>query len=168
MPFVRYYSDTKANGVDKNLVNYGCEGGNTESAYDFITSVGGLVLDKDYSYTSYLGKSGECDATRDDYVVTVDNYYTVKNEESMMNYVLATGPLSVCLDASDWSSYKSGIVSSCGNTPDHCVQVVGVNLKKNYWIVSNTLYCIIRTLSHPSLPVTVLIMRYAYILNELE
>ena len=29
----------------------------------------------------------------------------------------------MCLDASEWSSYMSGIITSCGNDVDHCVQV---------------------------------------------
>lgn len=48
----------------------------------------------------------------------------VDGEDEMEAYVKSTGPLSVCLDASAWSSYKSGIVSACNTTVDHCVQVL--------------------------------------------
>jgi C1A family cysteine protease len=56
----------------------------------------------------------------------------------MINYVLAKGPLSICLAASTWSSYTSGIVSSCDKNVDHCVQVVGVDTDNDYWIVRNS------------------------------
>ena len=58
----------------------------------------------------------------------------------MIDYVLGTGPLSVCLDASTWSSYTSGIVTAaaCGTDVDHCVQAVGLNEDDGYWIVRNS------------------------------
>lgn len=59
-------------------------------------------------------------------------------EDDMETYVLTTGPLSVCLDASQWSSYTSGIVSSCGNDVDHCVQAVGLDTVAGYWKVRNS------------------------------
>ena len=55
-----------------------------------------------------------------------------------MDYVLSTGPLSVCLDASEWGSYTSGVMASCGTDVDHCVQVVGVDTENGYWIVRNS------------------------------
>jgi C1A family cysteine protease len=58
----------------------------------------------------------------------------------MASYVQSTGPLSVCLDASSWSSYTSGIMSSCGDSVDHCVQAVGVYPASTdgYWKVRNS------------------------------
>jgi Papain family cysteine protease len=73
-----------------------------------------------------------------DYAVTVEEYYTVIGETSMTDYVLSTGPLSICVDASDWATYQSGIVATCGTDVDHCVQVVGVDTVKGYWKVRNT------------------------------
>jgi C1A family cysteine protease len=55
----------------------------------------------------------------------------------MSNYVLSTGPLSVCVDAARWNSYRGGIVTSCGNRVDHCVQAVGVDTS-SHWIVRNS------------------------------
>ena len=37
--------------------NYGCSGGNTETAYEYVKSVGGLELDSNYPYTSYYDES---------------------------------------------------------------------------------------------------------------
>lgn len=67
--------------------------------------------------------------------------YTFSNkqkETQMIDYVLEKGPLSVCLDASEWDSYVSGVVSTCGEDVDHCVQVVGVDTEQGAWKVRNS------------------------------
>jgi C1A family cysteine protease len=116
----------------------GCDGGNTETAYYYVYTAGGLTTDENYPYTSYWADTGECTYTGGQGVVTVDAYYTISGESNMKDFVLSTGPLSICLDASSWSSYKSGIVSSCGNDIDHCVQAVGINTDKGYWKIRNS------------------------------
>jgi C1A family cysteine protease len=118
--------------------NYGCMGGNTETAYLYISSAGGLNTATEYPYASFYGTTGNCITTKTNYVVTVDGYYAVEGEEDMKNYVMSTGPLSICLDASDWATYQSGVVSVCGTDIDHCVQVVGINTEEGYWKVRNS------------------------------
>jgi C1A family cysteine protease len=70
--------------------------------------------------------------------MTVSGFKTIADETSMISYVLSTGPLSVCLDASKWATYTSGIVSSCSKNIDHCVQVVGIDTTEQYWKVRNS------------------------------
>ena len=55
-----------------------------------------------------------------------------------MDYVLSTGPISVCLDAMNWHTYQSGVLSICGRTIDHCVQAVGVDIVSNVWKIRNS------------------------------
>lgn len=118
----------------------GCNGGWTENAYNYVKGAGGLETNADYPYTSASGTTGSCKAlTSSKQVVTVTGYTTIKSESSMASYMQSTGPLSVCVDASKWNSYKSGIVSSCGNRVDHCVQAVGVDASSSgYWKVRNS------------------------------
>lgn len=117
----------------------GCNGGWTENAYKYVTSTGGIEQESDYPYTSMTGKTGTCAAESSKYVVTVDKYYGLKGETNMANYMLETGPLSVCLDANTWNTYTGGIMSVCGNQVDHCVQAVGVDTGSNgYWKVRNS------------------------------
>jgi len=111
---------------------FGCSGGWTESAYGYVKKAGGLALESTYPYTSYQGVTGSC-KTGAPPVVTVNSYTTISGETNMANYVLATGPLSVCLDASSWNSYTGGIMSVCGDDVDHCVQAVGVNTATGGW-----------------------------------
>jgi C1A family cysteine protease len=56
----------------------------------------------------------------------------------MEQYVLTTGPLSVAVDASTWSSYTSGVVTSCGTSINHYAQIVGIDETNNYWLVRNS------------------------------
>ncbi len=59
-------------------------------------------------------------------------------------YAVATkGPIAVSVDASTWSSYKSGIFNGCNQTnPDinHAVVLVGYgeDSGQKYWLVRNS------------------------------
>lgn len=124
--------------VSCDRVDLGCAGGNTETAYEYIARAGGLMSDEDYPYRSYYTDTGACRFDGAKALVTIKGFYTLRGEVAMENYVLSTGPLSVCLDASTWSSYTSGIITSCGTEVNHCVQVVGINTKESYWKVRNS------------------------------
>ena len=55
----------------------------------------------------------------------------------MIDYVLNTGPLSICLDASEWNTYIGGVVTTCTKHLNHCVQIVGINTIDMIWKVRN-------------------------------
>jgi len=117
----------------------GCNGGWTEHAYNYVKKAGGIETDASYPYTSYQGVTGQCHSSASQFKIGVDSYTTLKDESSMATYVQSTGPLSVCVDASTWNSYKGGIMTSCGNRVDHCVQAVGVDASSSgYWKVRNS------------------------------
>jgi len=118
----------------------GCNGGWTEHAYDYVKKAGGLELDSAYPYTSYQGTTGTCKADKTKFKLTVSGYTTINGESAMTSFMQGTGPLSVCLDASKWNSYKGGVVTSCGQRVDHCVQAVGVDTAASepYWLVRNS------------------------------
>ncbi len=124
--------------VQCDSIDEGCDGGNTETAFEYVMYAGGIESESNYPYTSYYDKTGLCTSNATDYVVTVSSYTKIADEDSMISYVLSTGPLSICLDASSWSSYVSGIITTCGKDVDHCVQAVGINLDEGYWIVRNS------------------------------
>ena len=101
------------------------------------------MLESDYPYTSgKAGVTGTCQSDSSKYVVKTKGYTNVasgaKDESTMAAYVQSTGPLSICVDASSWSSYTGGILSTCGNSVDHCVQAVGIDTTQGYWKVRNS------------------------------
>jgi len=118
--------------------SYGCDGGWTENAYNYVKKAGGIETNADYPYSSYQGTTGTCKADKNKFKISVSGYTTIKGESQMATYVQGTGPLSVCVDASSWNSYKGGIMSSCGKSVNHCVQAVGVDTSGGYWKVRNS------------------------------
>ena len=119
----------------------GCGGGWTETAYAYVKNSGGLEQEKDYPYTTalYQGITGTCTDTPSKFVIGITGYTTITGETNMASYVKSTGPLSVCVDAMTWNTYKGGIMSNCGKQIDHCVQAVGVDDSTGgYWKVRNS------------------------------
>jgi len=45
-------------------------------------------------------------------------------------------PVSIAVDASKWSPYKSGVFSNCGTSLDHGVLLAGYT--SSYWLVKNS------------------------------
>jgi len=125
----------------------GCGGGNTETAYSYIESAGGLVSASDYPDTSHSsGSTGSCSSSKaSDPVIAVSSYHTIRStgsgtEAAMASYVESEGPLSICVDANKWQTYKGGIMTNCPTRLDHCVQAVGINTDAStpYWKVRNS------------------------------
>lgn len=124
--------------------SYGCSGGWPYWAFDYIKS-GGQEQESAYPYTSGANMdSGICTSEPKSYVMTLTNYYQIAGanagaiEAAMATYVGTTGPLSICVDANNWSSYRGGVMSICGNSIDHAVQMVGVNTDEGWWKVRNS------------------------------
>ena len=125
----------------------GCGGGNTETAYKYAKNSDGMVQEKDYPYTAgHGGKHQKCaksDLTNP--VIDVKKYFTIgktsnghASEAAMAKYVGSTGPLSICVDASKWQTYKGGVLKNCGTRIDHCVQAVGIDTANGVWKVRNS------------------------------
>jgi C1A family cysteine protease len=131
--------------VSCDTVSSGCQGGWPTWAFDYIKSANGQEEDGVYPYTSgTTGDTGVCAAKSSANVVGVSAYYQISGakaadiESSMQAYVSKTGPLSICADASSWSTYRGGIMSHCGQSINHAIQVVGVNSEEGYWKVRNS------------------------------
>jgi len=117
---------------------FGCGGGWTETAYAYVMKSNGLVDESVYPYTSYQGVTGQCKVDDSSAKIGVSKFYTIVGEDQMAAYVQQTGPLSVCLDASQFNSYSGGIMTVCTNNVNHCVQAVGVDVAGGYWKVRNS------------------------------
>jgi len=122
----------------------GCNGGNTETAYDYVKKAGGLEKNTAYPYTSGKGKDGKCKFEESKIAVTIKGFETISKkaaDESKMVTQIQKSPVSVCVDANKWQTYTKGIIGKkCGAKLDHCVQAVGLNTDgaKSYWIVRNS------------------------------
>lgn len=126
----------------------GCNGGFIHRGIEYARK--GLETEDDYPYTSgRRGNKGTCSASYDEAVVKSETSLTPpdagfvnvgkhNDEAEMAAYVATTGPLAIVVDASDWSSYTGGIVTECGTSINHAVQLVGVNEEEGYWKVRNS------------------------------
>jgi len=128
--------------VSCDKTDLGCNGGNTETAYDYVAH-NGLEAESAYPYVSGdSGRSGTCHYKSSKTEVTISSYKTVshsKRSEGKMLTQIQKSPISVCVDASKWQTYHSGVLGArCGTSLDHCVQAVGYNGNGNYWIVRNS------------------------------
>jgi len=121
---------------------YTCSvGGWPTDVYNYVKTVGGLETEAEYPYVSYNGNVGVCEAKACKYVIGISGYTFVYGEAAMANYVLNTGPLSICLNADYFNTYKTGVLSVCGTDTSltHCVQAVGIDTNpfNSYWIIRN-------------------------------
>merc|ERR1711998_799994 len=65
--------------------------------------------------------------------------------DTLKSNLVSYGPISIACDASEWSSYSSGVFSSssCSSSAfklDHAIQLVGYNSDAStpYWIVRHS------------------------------
>jgi len=127
-------SAQQINSCDKR--DGGCNGGNTETAYEYVKGAGGIELNSDYPYTSGGGSTGSCKFNSGRIAISINGYKSVARGESALESALNQGPASVCLAASSWQSYRGGILSRCDNQVDHCVQTTGY--ASDYWRIRNS------------------------------
>jgi len=138
----------------------GCRGGDTITAYDYVTKAGGLALEKDYPYSGAVthGLTGKCMDSFDVHPGTsVASWkYATKectskkcdsqDEDTLAENLNTEGPASICVDAEPWQDYTNGVMKekSCANgydDLDHCVQLIGfsgLGGANPYWIVRNS------------------------------
>ena len=109
--------------------NQGCSGGYPSAALKFIRDRG-IVETSSYPYQGY---QGYCRMNGGSF--RVSSYGSVTGCSNMQN-ALNSQPLSVCVDASNWSRYSSGIFSYCGNSINHAVLLVGYT--STYWKIKNS------------------------------
>jgi len=126
--------------VDCDHTDYGCSGGWPYNAYNYVISAGGMDPLADYPYTA---ENGQCAFNAGEVVAKISRWEYVTrsmDESQMVNYLVQNGPLSVCVDASNWSYYTGGIypASNCGLSIDHCVDAVGYNLGQGFWLIRNS------------------------------
>jgi len=142
--------------VDCDKTDGGCNGGDTPTAYEFVIKEGGLESEASYPYTA---KDGTCKFDKTKVVATISSYKWAiqpcntaathncdnQDEAGLWTFVQNSGPVSICVDAEPWQTYRSGIFSSATCLHgyydlDHCVHLTGYGQEagKKYWLVKNS------------------------------
>jgi len=130
--------------VDCDTSDQGCNGGRTETAFDYVIKAGGLEGIDHYPYN---GVDQQCQFQSQYVEASISSWkYATEHdsETTLQQNLVSWSPLSICVDASKWQDYQSGVMTrvECGivNVLDHCVQLVGYETQapKPYWIVRNS------------------------------
>jgi C1A family cysteine protease len=95
------------------------------------------ATEKAYPYKGRDMTCSESSHTTDTDLLLNKGYNTVPpmNADQLKNAV-SEGPVSVAVDASAWSSYRSGIFKACGTSLNHGVTLVGYT--SDTWIIKNS------------------------------
>jgi len=128
--------------VDCDKTCEGCNGGFTQYAFEYLIGCGGQETEADYPYT---GVNGKCAFDSADIAASITAWKYVSRQagdenSTMLPFVYTTAPISVCVDASTWQYYTSGVLKVCGDSIDHCVQITGYTTMDDLpaWIVRNS------------------------------
>jgi len=138
--------------VDCDTVDQGCNGGDTPTAFEYVTQAGGLESETAYPYTAgQSGAGGSCTFDQTQVVAKINNFTWVIPEcldscdnqdmTTVQNQLATVAPFAICVFAEPWQDYSGGIFNDQGcshDAPslDHCVQLVGYGA--GYWIVRNS------------------------------
>jgi cathepsin F len=137
--------------VDCDTTDLGCNGGATQNAYNYVIRAGGQESAADYPYTA-VGGTCKFSTSKVAARISAWNYAIARctsntcnsqNEAGLWNIIQTSGPMSICINASPWQTYKSGIMTSgCANgynNENHCAQLVGYGVSngQKYWLVRN-------------------------------
>jgi cathepsin F len=139
-------SSEMVNGKNTTVCNQGCSGGwPWTTMYDTIAQ-GGLPGWDDYKY---VGVNQACKGNKNAKVLAKFSGYScigldkTDNEVEIAEQLIANGPLSVCLNADYFQTYRSGILDPprCDVVHlDHCILLVGYGTEngKDYWLCKNS------------------------------
>lgn len=110
--------------VDCDPNSAGCDGGWMDYAFEYLKTHG-FCTESQYPYTALDGtcKDSKCsDGPKD----KGHRDIPARNERALL-MELVNGPVSVAVDASDWSFYSEGIITSCETSLNHGVTLVASN-----------------------------------------
>jgi len=144
--------------VDCDTVDQGCNGGDTVTAYQYMQTAG-VEAESNYPYQAGMsGAAGSCTYNASDVVVKISGFkYATppcndtcgnQDEGTLKNNLYNIAPVSICVDASTWQLYTSGILTSGSGCQsaytalDHCVQLTGFGVDSSsntpFWSVRNS------------------------------
>jgi C1A family cysteine protease len=109
--------------------NQGCNGGWPTSAVKYVIS-NGLTSTAAYPYTA---KDGSCKTQGGETKITGQK---AASGCSGLTTAITSSPISVTVDATNWSQYKSGVFNNCKSSINHAVLLVGV--KDGNWKIKNS------------------------------
>ena len=127
---LKSFSESQLVDCSTKYGNHGCNGGLMDNAFKFVKDHG-IVTETEYPY---VAKQNTCKIPEGPFKIS--GFTDVKNKCDGLANDIQGRPISVAVDASQWSSYKSGVFSNCGTKLNHGVTLVGI--KGGNWLVKNS------------------------------
>ena len=109
--------------------NHGCNGGWPSAALRYVKDKG-IQSSSAYPYTAGAGR-----CKMDGGNFKISSVGSAKGCTALQNGINSR-PMSVCVDASNWSRYSSGVFSNCASQINHAVLLVGI--VNNTWKIKNS------------------------------
>ena len=110
--------------VDCDKTSHGCNGGWMNNAFNYLKGAG-FMKSADYPYTA---RQGACRADSKKAVDKVKGIGSIRaGDYNGLVSAGQAGPVSVAVDASNWSGYRGGVMTSCGTRLNHGVTLVGTD-----------------------------------------
>jgi C1A family cysteine protease len=109
--------------------NQACNGGLMDNAFKFVKD-NGIVHEDQYVY-----KAVKQTCSQKTGPFKISGFTDIKNCNDLAT-AIAGRPISVAVDATNWSPYKSGVFNNCKTSLNHGVLLVG--LTDQYWHVKNS------------------------------
>lgn len=128
---------------DTKTKNEGCEGGDMDTAFEFIKNNGGLTTEANYPYEETDGNCNTVKAATSAARITGYKDVPANNEKALLQAV-ANQPVSVAIEGSGYSFqfYSSGIFTgNCDTNLDHAVTAIGYGNSTSgmkYWLIKNS------------------------------
>lgn len=121
--------------VDCNKTTYGCQGGWPDLAFKYLQTAG-IEAEASYPYTA---RDGTCQYSSSKVIGKTANVKCWENPTvaTLQSQLYTIGPLTIVVDASDFQSYSSGVLSCRHNSSmNHAVLLVGYT--PDSWIIKNS------------------------------
>ena len=126
---LKSFSEQQLVDCSASYGNQACNGGLMDNAFKFVKD-NGIVLEEKYPYKAVKQtcaiKTGE---------FKISGFTDVRNCNDLAS-ALVVRPISVAVDATNWSAYKTGVFNNCGTKLNHGVLLIGVT--DQAWKVKNS------------------------------
>jgi C1A family cysteine protease len=118
----------------KGYGNHGCSGGWYYWAWDYVKATKGMNTESEYPYHA---KDETCKAQTAKHHEPISGYKKISGTSSALQAAIDQSPVAVAVDASKWSTYTGGVLSSCGTRLNHAVVAIGYETDGT-WILRNS------------------------------
>ena len=128
----KFFSEQELVDCSTAYGNFGCQGGWMDSGFDYIIDYG-IAEDKNYRYTA---KDQVCQKGTERGLKTITGYTDLSGGCDNVANALSARPISVAVDASNWSLYRGGVFTNCAKNVNHGVLLVAVS--DTFWKIKNS------------------------------